>query len=678
MKSIKTGLLVIAAIFCIQPGKAQEVTAYKFGQVTPADFSTSGTGLDSNADAVIISDIGIADFEGNDEGLFTIVFTHYMRVKIINKNGISIGSHKIYLRKQSAIEFEDLFSIRGSTFNLENGAVQETKMDSKSIFREVYNKDYSIKKFSLPGLKAGSIFDLEYTIKSPFLRLQPWSFQGKYPRLWSEFVVTIPPPLHYVLKKQGDQTFDIDTKEDVHKNYIVHLNNETNSNQAYHVSGMSVRKRWVKKNVPALREEPFTTTKDNYNSKLAFQLEYIQWTKEDKKYSQLADWFSTSHELLEREEFGHALNHENNWMSDQLRSLTDGAKTEDEKVQKIFAYVRDNFRAVNKDGYSKNNLYVESSLKDVFFKKEGNVAEINLLLIAMLRKAFIDADPLILSTRDNGYADLAYPLIDEYNYVVCVAYPDKKMVLLDASDPFNGYNQLPERCYNGWGHIINMEKPAAIEFSADSIWERKFTSVRVMNNDQGNFSGNFSKTFGRDSSSLIRREIYGSGLSSFEKRTRSASGTNLTIANFKLDSLDNNDLPLGVRFDFNINNIQTSDLVYLNPMFGEGYWENPFKSMSRLCPVEMPYKIDETYVLSMEIPTGFGVDEMPKSARVKLSETKGSFEYLIQQAGGMIQMRVHLKFNAATFNTEEYNDLRDFFSYVVKKESEQIVFKRIK
>jgi hypothetical protein len=41
-------------------------------------------------------------------------------------------------------------------------------------------------------------------------------------------------------------------------------------------------------------------------------------------------------------------------------------------------------------------------------------------------------------------------------------------------------------------------------------------------------------------------------------------------------------------------------------------------------------------------------------------------------------MRVHLKLNKAFFAVEEYNTLRDFFSYVVKKESEQIVFKKVK
>ncbi len=40
-------------------------------------------------------------------------------------------------------------------------------------------------------------------------------------------------------------------------------------------------------------------------------------------------------------------------------------------------------------------------------------------------------------------------------------------------------------------------------------------------------------------------------------------------------------------------------------------------------------------------------------------------------------MRVHLKLDKAFFPVDEYSTLRDFFAYVVKKESEQIVFKKI-
>ena len=98
--------------------------------------------------------------------------------------------------------------------------------------------------------------------------------------------------------------------------------------------------------------------------------------------------------------------------------------------------------------------------------------------------------------------------------------------------------------------------------------------------------------------------------------------------------------------------------------------------MQRRFPVDMPYKIDNTYFLNMEIPAGYQVEEIPKSAKVVYNENEGLFEYLIQKSDNNIQMRVKLKLNKAYFGMEEYASLRDFFAFVVKKESEQIVFKK--
>src|ERR1700690_3028129 len=118
-------------------------------------------------------------------------------------------------------------------------------------------------------------------------------------------------------------------------------------------------------------------------------------------------------------------------MTDELKGILQGTNSEDEKAYKVFSYVRDNFRAIGKEGYSKNSIITHNSLKEVFKKREGNVAEINLLLIAMLRKAEIKADPVILSTRDNGIADPSYPLLAEYNYVICEAHPENNWITLD-------------------------------------------------------------------------------------------------------------------------------------------------------------------------------------------------------------------------------------------------------
>jgi hypothetical protein len=660
------------------PLLAQDITPYQFGKITAADFNLPQMSFDSGANAVVISDIGITRFEGNDHGYFNLVFTHYMRVKVLNKNGFDIGEKLILLYHDLQGESEKLYSVKGSTFNLENGLIQETKLDVKSIFTEKYNENYDEKKFALPALKDGSVFDLEYTVKSPFSdHLRSWSFQGKYPRLWSEYVVTIPPPLHYVMRMQGDQHFDIDTKKDVLMHYnIVEKRGAGMTDDMYNVSGMAVSKRWAKKNVPAMNEELYTTTIDNYISKVAFQLKYVQWNNEDK-HEEMIDWNSAARELMDREDFGHALNHENNWMSDELKGIVNDASSDEDKARKIFAFVRDNFRAIDKDGYSRNNLFVDNSLKDVYRKREGNVAEVNLLLMAMLRKADINAEPLILSTRDNGIADSSYPLITEYNYVICIAYPGNKIVTLDASDPFNGYGQLPVRCYNGWGHIINANKPLAMEFSADSVWERSFTSVRIFNDDKNKWAGTLNTVFGKSESNRTRGKIVSTSEKAYKKEIETEHQADLDIANFGIDSLRKCDFPLSVHYDFDLKNI-SSEIVYFNPMLVDAFQNNPFKSINRHYPVEMPFKIDRTYVLNMEIPAGYQVDEMPKSARVAYNENEGMFEYMIQKGEDNIQMRVRLKLNKAFFPTDEYTALRDFFAYVVKKESEQIVFKKVK
>ena len=80
----------------------------------------------------------------------------------------------------------------------------------------------------------------------------------------------------------------------------------------------------------------------------------------------------------------------------------------------------------------------------------------------------------------------------------------------------------------------------------------------------------------------------------------------------------------------------------------------------------------------MEIPEGYAVDELPRSAKVAFNGDEGFFEYMIQQDQSRIQLRSHLKLNETVFPSEDYNSLRDFFAFVLKKCNEQIVFKRKK
>ena len=122
----------------------------------------------------------------------------------------------------------------------------------------------------------------------------------------------------------------------------------------------------------------------------------------------------------------------------------------------------------------------------------------------------------------------------------------------------------------------------------------------------------------------------------------------------------------------------SNDIVYFNPMLWGAYKTNPFTAEERKYPVEMPYPVNETYIFNMETPAGFVIDEVPKSTRVNFNGEEGYFEYLVQKNENGIQLRSTLVLKKAYFDPEDYESLRAFFGYIVKKQSEQVVFKRKK
>jgi len=105
---------------------------------------------------------------------------------------------------------------------------------------------------------------------------------------------------------------------------------------------------------------------------------------------------------------------------------------------------------------------------------------------------------------------------------------------------------------------------------------------------------------------------------------------------------------------------------------------NPFKSQQRLYPVEMPAKVAYDYVLNMEAPAGYEVEELPKSTVVKFNDTEGLFQYVIEKTDKGIQFRSRIRLNKTYFPPDEYESLRSFYDMIVKKQGEQIVLKKKK
>lgn len=648
---------------------AQDKLNIKFGKITPADFDLSKNKFDTGAAAVVIADIGSSAFDGNNDGWFSLNYKRHTRIKIINKNGLDAANVEIPLYFSGQRE-EKVQNIKAVTYTLEGGKVTETELDKKSIFKDKYDKNYVNVKFTLPGVKEGCIIEYTYNVISDFLQnLQPWEFQGDYPVLWSQYEVKIPEFFNYVFLSQGYFPLEhsVETRREA---YNISETGTAGSSKYYSISANLAWHKWIAKNVPALKEESFTSSLRNHISKIEFQLSQYRFPNSPVK-DIMGNWSTLATELMKDEDFGASLNKNNNWLDDELKPLTQGVTDKLEKARKVYAYVRDRFTCTGKRG-----IGLSVTLKTTDKSKNGYVADINLLLTAMLKHEGLDAYPVMLSTRGHGYTNELYPLINRFNYVICGVTINNKAYYLDATDPSLGFNHLSSECYNGHARAVFPDAANAVYFNPDSLNEKKLVTVFIRADKPGEWSGHFSSNMGYYESLSARSRVKDKGEDEFFKTIQTSYTGEMELAAKKIDNLKEPDQPIKVEYDFTMK--QDEDIIYFSPMMSEGYKENYFKAAERSYPVEMPYVFDDTYIFNLEIPADYTVEDMPKSTKVNFGENDGFFEYLIDKTPEAIRLRSRLKLNRATYLPDEYNDLREFFSYVVKKHAEPIVLKKKK
>ncbi|MBK9379858.1 MAG: DUF3857 domain-containing protein [Chitinophagaceae bacterium] len=673
MQKLLSAFFILCSVSCF----SQQNPTVKFGKISIAEIERKNYDVDTSAEAVVIADIGATQIKGNRNEWFSLEFRRHKRIHILKRNAYSHATVEISLYTDGKME-EQLDDVKAVTYNYENGKIVETKLDVRTgVFKDKLDKNRVVKKFTLPNVKEGSIIEYEYKVTSDFLfNLQPWYFQGDIPRLWSEYSVAIPSFLKYMLIAQGEHPFYLNTSKDKRANYSVELKKRdsygsTTGSEQINITCGVTDFRWAMKNVPPLKEEAYTTTLLNYMAKLEFQL--AAYLEPLSPQTVMSTWPDLAQSLLKRDDFGMQMENAATWMPGVLPAILQNATTETEKAKKIYAYLRDNVTCTDY-----RQLYTESTLRNVFDKKSGGVAEINLLLTAMLRYAGIRADPVILSRRDYGFVYDNYPVIGQFNYVISRAGIDGKEILLDASYPNLGFGKLNYDCYNGTAKVMN-EQATHLSLKADQLTEKGNITVILSGNEKGEWKANINKLYGYYESVDVRKKLKANDRETWMKELVKEYDTEVKLENLRIDSLTALEEPIAFNYDISYGGDQ-ANIVYLNPVITGRHRINPFKSTDRLYPVEMPYKILENYSIIIIVPEGYSADEMPKPLSLKMNEQgDASFSYSVSKpSANLISIQCRLEINKTLFQTSEYEALREFFNRVVAKQNEQIVLKKTK
>ena len=658
----------VLCILVALPAQSQK-NKFKLGEVTARDFETKLYPIDSSAHAVVLANIGSAQYDVDNSGGFNIIYQKHSRIRLLNRNAFDEATITLPLYSSGFFK-EKIQKIEAYTYTMQGEKLVETKLEKSSIFEEKVNNNYTRTKFTMPNLIEGCIVDIKYTIASPFEHnLKDWYFQENIPVLYSEYTLSVPIIYDFVFIKQGFNAAKPVEKQTASAVFTLKNNTAAERTSYYTLNTEVSTTKWVMENIPKTTTESFSNSLKNRVDKVEFQLSAIRYPNQPVQ-PVMNSWEKAAEQMLKRDDFGMELSRNAGWVKDELQRIAGTKDITRDVAKKIYYYVRDNFTCKDHSA-----LYTDNTLKKVFQSKAGNVAEINLLLVTMLRAQGFTSNPIILSTRDNGKAYEIYPVMDKFNYVICALNIDDEQLLLDASYNKMAFGKLHNSAYNSFGRTIS-EAPFMVAMEADSVMETEITKVRLLLNEKDELQGELAVYKGGFGSYNIREQLTTKPIDEYFKGILTALPVEYHPSNVGLDSLNNYEEPVKLHCDLKMDK-PTEDIIYFSPMLYNTQKENPFVAGDRKYPVELASSFKDVFSLIMEVPKGYKVDEMPKSVRVKFNDDEGMFEYLVSNANGYLQINCTLVLKRANFDPEDYANLRDFFGFIVNKEAEQVVFKKL-
>lgn len=671
-------IFFVLCVFPIEKNYSQQEQV-KFGRPVIEELELAKYLPDTNANAVILSDIGSTNFELNQTNGIQIYFHRHIRIKIVNKNGLSHADRKIFLYSTSGNK-ESITSIKGYTYNLSKNKIDKTKLKKRDVFEDQLTDNWRLVSFAMPNVQEGSVLDIEYTIQSDFFfNLRSWAFQHSIPVRYSSFTVRIPEyfeyktlfkgfhPIRLVEKSKVSGTMNVTVKDKEDTKLFGRPKSENHS-----ISYLQDYSKWECHKVPAIVEEPFVNNISNYLTSIEFELASYK-PPESIRRNFTDTWETIRVKLMDEAYFGGIIE-KSNILKTEIETIKATSKNDFDRMLNAYEFTKNKIRWNYKE-----RLLADNNIKKIYNDGVGNSADINLFLIALLRMLDLQADPVILSTRDNGIIHPGQLMLSKFNYVIARVEIDGKPHLLDATEKKCPYFMLPERCINGKGRLINKDYTEWVDLSAEQPYSY-FCMLNLSLNADNNLKGIMQNSRENYAALNFRYQVeQASDEEKFiEKMEESFDG--LEIDSFHLQNLDSVNAPVKDSYEITVKNkIDVfGDFIYLNPLLYERIKENPFKLEDRKYPVDYIYPRHRKYLLNFSIPKNYIVEELPASTRFSLEDKSAEYSYNVNQLGNNIQLVTELKINRSIFNGDEYKGLREFYDKVVAKQSEQIVLKKTK
>jgi len=676
--------LFILCAFLLQflsPVHSQQATTatiepnLKYGKPSKEELSLTSYAPDTTATAIYLFHQGQSDFVYHDG--FQLTTEHWVRIKILKPQGVSYADVSVpYYSPTDRDEGQERASdIEGCSYNMENGKCIKTSMKRESISFERINNLYKMLKFSLPAVKEGTVIEYHYKLYSDyFSHIDNWMMQEELPMLYNQYKITIPHVFIYNIELRGKDYIQVKQRDS-----SIHATEREGGSvggvsKDFTVSAQETT--FTSRNLPAIRQdEPYCWCPEDYKVQVSFDLQGTQFTpNEYKPYSQ--KWEDVDNQLLKPEntQFGKYLSFTNPFRPETKQAYNSEMSFE-EKIICAFQILK------KKMAWNGRYQLYSKELEKVIPKGNGSNADLNFILISILKDFGLEAYPVVLSRRSSGMLPYNFPSLQKLNTFIVAIYDinKQKYVFLDGSMDVPALNILPLELSVNKARILS---PKVKE-------EKKWVNVMALADNksfmkiEARMEGNQVKghrstiLYGQEAVEYQANEKHKQDSIVSNPESNASLKNKLTVTNLKVKKQENDRALIEEEFDFVLQTDRTDDHLYINPMLFPHLKSNPFIQTERVLPIEFPYPYKFTMLTTLTLPEGYEVEETPQPQVIRTQGDGLQCKYMIQRQGNTISLNYIFYLKEPIFLTEQYKQLQELWTKVIEKNNEILVLKKI-
>jgi hypothetical protein len=573
-----------------------------------------------------------------------------------------------------------LAEFSAESINLEGNAVKRTIIEKKDILIDNIQKNVKLHKVNLPNIKDGSIIFYTFTYKFDLARISKyfdfdWAFQSTYPTLSSAFELTIAPHSNCQITPKNTSFTPVFSEDELWRSTSGTFSTVIKTTKGF--EEQIFRKRlWHRTNLPATVPEPFVVNQSDHIEKLNLSLV----TRNNRMYQQpMPQSWDSANKQFYYDDFNYGtIPFKTISLKDTLlEELITKYPDKYELANIIYRYFRD---TVSSPGLVVSlNEYVRLSANKKRKKVRGS--DHNLLLVRMLRRAGINAFPVILSTTGNGKLAVDQFEPSKINYVVCLVVIKERLYYLDASWGYLPFGTLRPECYNGFAWIIN-EKGMGISMNADSLSDKNICMATLKPTDQKNiFSLKMDEKAGNVTGPLIRSLWTKDSVETRKYLDKEIQQLNYKtkVLNWSIANIYKPDTSVILSSNQEIELKASGNYIYLNPFFKPIVDKNPFTDVSRKETVEFPHAQNSQFILKFTLPDGYSPEEYEELTNISFKN--GAITYtratIYEPDQHLFSVSCTFRLNTTKIPIEDYKELRSFYESVAADQHKSIVLKKI-